>query len=98
MLISDHINLMGVNPLIGPNDDALGPRFPDMSEAYSNEYREIARKAGAEMGLDLAEGVYAGLSGPATKLPPRSATCAPSARTWSACRPCPKPSSRITWG
>jgi purine-nucleoside phosphorylase len=69
VLISDHINLMGVNPLIGPNQDDLGPRFPDMSEAYSNEYREIARKAGAEMQLDLASGVYAALSGPNYETP-----------------------------
>ncbi len=59
VLISDHINLMGVNPLIGPNDDAEGPRFPDMTEAYSKSYREIAKKAGSELGVDLAEDVYA---------------------------------------
>ncbi len=53
VLISDHINLLGQNPLTGPNDDSLGPRFPDMSEAYSKRYREIAREAGKTMGLDL---------------------------------------------
>ena len=74
VLISDHINLMGVNPLVGPNvtgpdDEPLGPRFPDMSEAYSLEYREIARKAGKELGLDLKEGVYAGMLGPSYETP-----------------------------
>ena len=56
VLISDHINLLGQSPLTGPNDDALGPRFPDMTEAYSKCYREIARGAGKEMGLDLPRG------------------------------------------
>jgi purine-nucleoside phosphorylase len=66
VLISDHINLMGANPLTGPNDDSLGPRFPDMSEAYSKRYREIAREA---MGLSLPEGVYAALPGPSYETP-----------------------------
>jgi purine-nucleoside phosphorylase len=69
VLISDHINLMGTNPLIGTNDDSLGPRFPDMSEAYSKVYRDIARAAGKEIGLDLPEGVYAGLVGPSYETP-----------------------------
>ena len=69
VLVSDHINLMGMNPLVGPNDDRLGPRFPDMSEAYSREYREIAKKAGAELGLDLQEGVYAAMLGPSYETP-----------------------------
>ena len=69
VLISDHINLLGSNPLTGPNDDALGPRFPDMSEAYSAHYREIARAAGAELGLTLDEGVYAALPGPSYETP-----------------------------
>lgn len=64
VLISDHINLMGANPLIGPNDDAIGPRFPDMSEAYSSAYREIAKKAGV-----VKEGVYAALPGPSYETP-----------------------------
>ena len=68
-LISDHINLMGKNPLIGRNDESLGPRFPDMTEAYSREYREIARQAGAELGIDLKEGVYAGMLGPSYETP-----------------------------
>ncbi len=64
VLISDHINLMGVNPLTGPNDESFGPRFPDMSEAYSREYREIAKQAGV-----LKEGVYAALAGPSYETP-----------------------------
>jgi purine-nucleoside phosphorylase len=69
VLISDHINLQGTNPLAGPNDDALGPRFPDMSEAYSADCRRIARDAAAEMGIDLPEGVYAALLGPNYETP-----------------------------
>ncbi|MBZ5677592.1 MAG: purine-nucleoside phosphorylase [Acidobacteriia bacterium] len=69
VLIADHINLMGVNPLTGPNDESFGPRFPDMSEAYSVEYREIAKQAGSAMGLTLKEGVYAGLAGPSYETP-----------------------------
>jgi len=69
VLISDHINLMGTNPLIGHNDDSLGPRFPDMTEAYSREYREIARRTGAELGIELKEAVYAGLLGPSYETP-----------------------------
>ncbi len=69
VLISDHINLQGFNPLLGPNDDALGPRFPDMSDAYAKAYRAIAKDAAAELGIDLAEGVYAALSGPSYETP-----------------------------
>jgi purine-nucleoside phosphorylase len=69
VLISDHINLLGANPLIGPNDDSLGPRFPDMSEAYSREYREIAKRVGAKLGVALNEGVYAAVPGPSYETP-----------------------------
>lgn len=69
VLISDHINLQGCNPLVGPNDDALGPRFPDMSEAYSRRYRELAREVAAELGIELAEGVYAAVLGPSYETP-----------------------------
>ena len=69
VLISDHINLLGQNPLTGPNDDSLGPRFPDMSEAYSREYREIARRAGDEIGVALQEGIYAAVPGPSYETP-----------------------------
>ncbi|HUJ15680.1 MAG TPA: purine-nucleoside phosphorylase [Thermoanaerobaculia bacterium] len=69
MLISDHINFMGVNPLRGPNIDELGVRFPDMSEAYSEELRKIARDAAKNLGLTLREGVYLALSGPTYETP-----------------------------
>jgi purine-nucleoside phosphorylase len=69
MLISDHINLMGTNPLLGPNVDELGPRFPDMSEAYPETLRSIAKEVGRDLGLTLKEGVYLALSGPAYETP-----------------------------
>jgi purine-nucleoside phosphorylase len=69
VLISDHINLLGQNPLTGPNDDSLGPRFPDMTEAYSKRYRQIAREAASEIGLDLQAGVYVALPGPSYETP-----------------------------
>jgi purine-nucleoside phosphorylase len=69
VLIGDHINLLGQNPLTGPNDESLGSRFPDMSEAYSKTYRETARAAGKEIGLDMAEGVYAAVPGPSYETP-----------------------------
>lgn len=69
VLISDHINLQGVNPLVGKNNDKLGPRFPDMSEAYDGEFRAIARNAAAELRIALPEGVYAGLLGPSYETP-----------------------------
>src|SRR5207247_1774833 len=69
MLITDHINLMGVNPLRGPNLDALGERFPDMSEAYPESLRTIARDVAKRLGLTLKEGVYLALSGPTYETP-----------------------------
>jgi purine-nucleoside phosphorylase len=69
VLISDHINLQGANPLIGRNNDELGPRFPDMTEAYSSKLREIARKTADQTGVMLHEGVYAGLLGPNYETP-----------------------------
>jgi purine-nucleoside phosphorylase len=67
--ISDHLNLQGSSPLAGPNDDMLGPRFPDMSDAYDPEYRALARDAAARLGLELGEGVYAAWLGPAFETP-----------------------------
>ena len=64
MLISDHINLMGDNPLIGPNDDALGPRFPDMIEPYCSALNYLAETVALEKGIKLQRGVYLGCPGP----------------------------------
>lgn len=69
MLITDHINLMGVNPLRGPNVEELGLRFPDMTEAYPEPLRNIAKEVGAAMGMQLKEGVYLALSGPTYETP-----------------------------
>jgi purine-nucleoside phosphorylase len=69
VLISDHINLQCANPLVGPNDDSLGPRFPDMSEAYPRAYREIAKQVAAELRVPLSEGVYAAMLGPSYETP-----------------------------
>src|SRR5579864_4960896 len=69
VLISDHINLQGSNPLIGPNDDALGPRFPDMSDSYSSECRAIAHQVADQLGIKLADGVYAAVTGPSYETP-----------------------------
>jgi purine-nucleoside phosphorylase len=75
MLITDHINLMAGNPLIGENIDALGPRFPDMSEAYSKTLREAALLAAAEKGIALRQGVYVGLAGPSYETPAEIRMC-----------------------
>jgi purine-nucleoside phosphorylase len=64
VLLSDHINLLGDNPLVGPNDERLGPRFPDMSAPYDLELRTLARKTALELGIMLREGVYVAVAGP----------------------------------
>jgi purine-nucleoside phosphorylase len=72
MLITDQLNLMGMsglNPLMGPNLDEIGPRFPDMSQPYDRAYCDLARKVASENGIALQEGVYAGLSGPSFESP-----------------------------
>jgi len=72
MLISDHLNIIGMtgnNPLFGPNDPSLGPRFPDMSQPYDPELRQIARQVARENDVPLREGVYASLSGPSFESP-----------------------------
>lgn len=69
MLISDHINFMGVNPLRGHNIDDLGVRFPDMSDAYAESLRAIAKEVAASLSLEVREGVYLGLSGPTYETP-----------------------------
>ncbi len=69
MLIEDHINLLGNNPLIGANEDEFGPRFPDMTKVYSKKLRKIAGEAADSLGLKLVEGVYVAMSGPSYETP-----------------------------
>jgi purine-nucleoside phosphorylase len=69
MVIDDHINLMGVNPLVGANEDRFGPRFPDMTEVYSPRLRAIADRAGKAINLLLPHGIYVGLLGPSYETP-----------------------------
>jgi purine-nucleoside phosphorylase len=69
VVISDHINLQGQNPLVGLNDERFGPRFPDMTQAYWKPYREMALKAARKLGKTVHEGVYAGLLGPSYETP-----------------------------
>lgn len=69
MIITDHINLTGDNPLRGPNDDRFGPRFPDMSAVYTPAYIEVIQDIARESGITLAEGVYMGLRGPSYETP-----------------------------
>jgi purine-nucleoside phosphorylase len=64
MIITDHINLMGDNPLLGPNVDEWGPRFPDMSNAYDKDLRKLALEVAKELGIKVYEGVYVGVAGP----------------------------------
>jgi xanthosine phosphorylase len=69
MAISDHINLTGSNPLIGPNDDAVGPRFPSLRDAYDPELRATLHATADELGIPLADGVYVAVSGPSFETP-----------------------------
>ena len=69
VVIRDHINLQGQNPLTGPNDERFGPRFPDMTDAYDPQFREIALDEAASLGGDIYEGVYAALAGPSYETP-----------------------------
>jgi purine-nucleoside phosphorylase len=69
MLIDDHINLTGSNPLVGPHEARFGTRFPDMSEVYSSRLRQLAAEAAADAGLRVAHGVYVGVSGPSYETP-----------------------------
>ena len=69
MIIDDHLNLLGSSPLVGPNDDRLGPRFPDMSEVYSRRLRRIADAAATAAGVPVSHGVYAALHGPSYETP-----------------------------
>ena len=69
VVISDHINLQGANPLAGPNAENFGPRFPDMTNAYDKKFREITLGAGCKLNIELGEGVYAALAGPSYETP-----------------------------
>ena len=69
VLVADHVNLQGTSPLVGPNDDSLGPRFPDMTDAYDADLRKRAHQAAARLGIELHEGVYAAWLGPAYETP-----------------------------
>ena len=69
VLIRDHINLQGTNPLVGPNDDRFGVRFPDMTHAYAKDFRAFAKEEAAKLGMNLHEGVYAALLGPSYETP-----------------------------
>ena len=69
VLIGDHINLQGNNPLAGPNDDRFGLRFPDMTHAYEKSYRDLARQEARKLGMTLHEGVYVALLGPSYETP-----------------------------
>jgi purine-nucleoside phosphorylase len=69
VLVADHLNLQGTSPLVGPNDESLGPRFPDMSDAYDAALRVAAREAAGRLGIELREGVYAAWLGPAFETP-----------------------------
>jgi purine-nucleoside phosphorylase len=69
VVIKDHINLQGHNPLVGPEDERFGPRFIDMTEAYSRDYRRMTQAAAKKLGMELPEGVYAGLLGPSYETP-----------------------------
>jgi purine-nucleoside phosphorylase len=69
MLIDDHINLLGTNPLIGPNDDRFGRRFPDMSEVYSRRLRALAADAASAADVDVEHGVYIAVTGPSYETP-----------------------------
>ncbi|HEX8872371.1 MAG TPA: purine-nucleoside phosphorylase, partial [Candidatus Acidoferrum sp.] len=69
VVLSDHINLQGANPLAGTNDERFGARFPDMSTAYDKKFRELAMAQGRRLGIELGEGVYAALAGPSYETP-----------------------------
>ena len=69
MIVDDHLNLLGSNPLVGPNDDRFGPRFPDMTEVYTRRLRALADEAAAAAGIPVAHGVYAAVHGPSYETP-----------------------------
>lgn len=69
VLIKDHINLQGTNPLVGPSDDRFGVRFPDMTQAYSRVFRQMAREEASKLNIELSEGIYAAMLGPSYETP-----------------------------
>jgi purine-nucleoside phosphorylase len=69
VILRDHINLLGANPLTGPNDDRFGPRFPDMTEAYSQSFRRVGLEEAQRLGVEVHEGVYAAVPGPSYETP-----------------------------
>lgn len=69
MIIKDHINLMGINPLIGKNDDKFGPRFPDMSDIYCSEIRDKIKTTMKNLNISIKEGVYTAFTGPSYETP-----------------------------
>lgn len=69
VIIRDHINLQGVNPLIGPNDERFGQRFPDMTNVYDETFRKLAKSEASRLGIEMGEGVYAALAGPSYETP-----------------------------
>ena len=89
MLITDHINFLGDNPLIGANDDSLGTRFPDMSNAYDPELRARAETIAEGLGIAVAKGVYLAATGPSYETRPKSGLSKPWERMPSACPRCP---------
>ena len=90
MLITDHINGFGANPLIGPNEDVLGPRFPDMSAVYDPQLTQILKATATRLGIPMRKGVYIGLHGPSTRRQRRSGRAAGSAPTRSGRPRCPR--------
>ena len=88
VLIKDHLNLTGRNPLTGANDDRLGPRFPDMSAVYPQALRDLARGVGERVGVRLGEGCTPGFSARRTRRRPRCRWLGASAPISSACRRC----------
>ena len=97
VLISDHINLQGTSSLVGPNDESLGPRFPDMSDAYDAELRIRARLAAEELGIHVGEGVYAAWLGPQFESPAEIRFMRAAGGDLLACRRCRRSSQPGTW-
>ena len=96
IVIEDHINLMGQNPLIGPNDDRLGPRFPDLIEPYDRELQNLALKVALEQNIVAHRGVYVAVVGPNLETRAEYRFLRASAPTWWECQPFPRSWSRFT--